>query len=731
MAWAHGQPSRASIFLLLAALQGCGGGVSSPQSVVVISIDTLRADRLGCYGNPAGLTPNLDRLAAGGVLFEDVTAPTPVTLPSHASLFTGRYPTETGVRNNGTFVLPDEEVTLAEALRDEGWETGAVIAAFPLKRRFGLGQGFRIYDEDLEPPAGRPGGGVRVHFLERDARAVTDRAIRVWQGLGEARRLLWVHYFDPHAPYAPPGDYALRHGDDLYDGEVAFTDAEIGRLLRAVEADDPAAVVVVVADHGEGLGDHGEPNHGLFLYQTTLHVPMLVRAPGLLPDGRRVSTPVSLIDVMPTLLGLIDVSPPPGLQGADLGPTVKDDALPERPVYAETYMPRLDYRFSEMRTLRRGPLKYVDAPRPELYDLDTDPGETTNLHGRLAEESDLAAELAELVAGAGVESAARAASPLDAESLEKLRGLGYLAGGSVDLPEGERGRDPKDMVGYFSRHGEANVALTNGRLDEGIAILRELVEQAPENFMIHQQIAAALIAKERYAEAELELEIVVAAAPDYAEGHRLLAETRARQGKIDEAIASFRAAADAAPTVGRPLFALGTLLEGWGRFEPAAEAYREAIDREPSESEYSRRLLELRYARGDLELAIRDLGELAAAHPGAAGLWTTLAVAERRRGEPAAALEHLERALRIEPHRYDALLEVGAIQLGSGRAGVAEVAFRRAIETAGERVEAWLGLASAQTAQGRTGEARNAYERVLRIDPGNRQAQEGLRRIGG
>jgi arylsulfatase A-like enzyme/Tfp pilus assembly protein PilF len=744
----------------LMALVSCGGP-GAPRSLVVISIDTLRADRLGCYGNPDRLTPALDRLAAEGVVFDDATAPTPITLPSHSSMFTGRYPTSTGVRNNGTFVLPDAETTLAEVLAEQGWQTGAVIAAFPLKRRFGLGQGFGIYDDDVEPAGGADSQALRVHFLERDARAVTDRALRVWEGLGDDRRFLWVHYFDPHAPYEPPAPYAQRHGSP-YDGETAYTDAEIGRLLEAVLRDDPAATIAVVSDHGEGLGEHGEFNHGLFLYQATLHVPFILRAPGRLPAGRHVADPVSLVDLMPTLLGTLGLEPPDGVDGADLRPLIDGGAEPEREVYAETWMPRLEYRFSELTALRRGPLKFIDAPRPELFDLGDDPNETNDLAGRHPDEPELAALLAAFVADADAGGAA--SSELDEETAEKLRSLGYLAGGSLDLEPEERGRDPKDMVGYFARHGEANMAFTAGLHDEGVALLRELLREAPENYMIHHQIASGLLAAGRNAEAEAELELLVAAAPGFSTGYRLLAEAQARQGKIDDAIRSYRAAAETAPDMARPLYALGNKLEGWGRFDEAAGAYREAIDREPTEVKYARRLVELSQARGRLDVAVEELADLAGRHPDAAALWSVLGNAEHRRGQPAEALAHLGRALAIEPYRYDTLIEIGEIQLGSGRGDVAEKAFRRAAATAPDRHEAPFGLARALLVQERGDEAvaaletclqlapgfapaytvqgihfersgnaeaaRAAFRQAVRINPGDRQAREGLRRLG-
>ncbi len=675
---------------------GCGGRPAPARSLVLITIDTLRADRLGCYGDPDGLTPNLDRLAGEGVLFEDASTAVPITLPSHATLLTGRYPTATGVLDNGTYALPDDDVTLAESLRDAGWDTAAVIAAFPLKRRFGLDQGFRIYDDAIEPPPGRPQPRMRVNFVERDARAVTDRALEVWRALDAGRRFLWVHYFDPHLPYAAPPPFAGRHASP-YDDEVAFADAEAGRLLEAIRADDPAAVVVVVADHGEALGDHGELNHGLFLYQSTVHVPMIVRAPGRLPAGRRVTAPVSLADVAPTLWALLGVPAPADVDGADLLPLVGGGPPPERPVYAETYLPRLEYRFSELKMLRRGPIKYIDAPRPELYDLVGDPREADDLSARRsADAAAMADRLRGFLAEAAPDAGARARTALDPETEAKLRSLGYLAAGSAPSGSEERGRDPKDMVDYFRRHGEANVAFMENRFDDGIAILRDLASRAPENFMIHHHIGSALLASGRYAEAEAEFRAVLARAPEFSTDYRLLATAQERQGKLEEAAASYRAEAALVPGSGRPYELLGRMMEAWGRFDAAVAAYREAVAREPSEAEFSRRLLEFRLSRGEAGLAVGELSALVERHSDAPELRIALAGAERRAGRPDDALETLSAALELEPYRADALLAVAAIQLENGRADLAAAAYRR----------------------------------VLALDPGNAEAREGLVRAG-
>jgi arylsulfatase A-like enzyme/Tfp pilus assembly protein PilF len=752
--------ARRRLALLAALAAGCLAGCadSAPRSVVLISIDTLRADRLGCYGNPDGLTPNLDRLAAEGVVFTDATAPTPVTLPSHTSLMTGRYPTATGVRNNGTFVVPESEETLAERLKREGWRTGAVVAAYPLVRRYGLDQGFDLYDDRV--PGLSPGTeGLAVHFPERRADEVTDRALAAWNALGAGSRLLWVHYFDPHAPYDPPGERAETQAG-RYDGEVAFADREIGRLLDAVLADDPDAVIAVVSDHGEGLGDHGEKTHGIFVYQSTLHVPLLVRAPGRLPAGRRVGAPVSLVDVAPTLLALAGLSSGKGVEGIDLT-TLLDAEPPDRVVYAESHVPRLEYRFSELRALRRGGLKLIDAPEPELYDLAADPGELRPLDEPALDQELLAdlrgfIEESEALAGDAVSTA------LDAESAAALRSLGYLAAGAPERGDGDRRRDPKMMTDWFLAHDKALGAISAGRFEEGMDALERLREAAPENYLVGFQLAGAALAAGRPERAERELDAVLEQEPTFVAAHHLRAEALRSQGRLDDAVLAHRAAAAASPDPVDALLQLGGMLQQAGRFAPAAGVYREAIGRRPDLDAPARRLLELRQSRGEQAEAAGELRELAQTH-GSAALWSVAASAEQRLGNPEAALGCVERALAADPANPAALLLLGEIRLDTGRAAEAEAAFRRALESRPRSVAAHFGLERALLTQGKTAAAdvliewilaldpsfshaltarglfreqagdpagaASDYARALRIDPNDRRAAEGERRL--
>lgn len=706
----------ATVVLGLLACTGCDRG--KPRDVLLVSLDTFRADRMDAYGGPAGLTPNLGALAAGSVVFLDTTAPTPITLPSHASLLTGRYPTSTGVRNNGTFVLPTEETTLAEILRDRGWGTAAVIAAFPLHARYGLGQGFDRYDDELPEARPEPGRTLPIFFSERRANEVADRALAQWERMAGRPRFLWAHFFDTHAPYDAPELPGRRRPDHPYDAEAAYLDDQLGRLLRGVRASSPDAVVVVVADHGESLGEHGEKTHGVFIYQSTIRVPFVLSAPGLLPGGAVVKDPVSLVDVVPTLLDLLGLPALENVEGTSLLPLVRGGTAPTRPVYAESYLPRLQFRFSELTMLRRGSLKYIDAPAAELYDLATDPSETRDLSAGHPDLRDLAERLAAFRSTADEEASARAVGALDPEAEARLRSLGYASAGTLRTAPGEgRGRDPKTMVEYLRDYDRAVGLTASGRHDEGIEILRSLASQVPENFMTRYQLAAAQLVAGRLAESAEDARAVTEAAPEFWGGHLLLAEIEAQRGEIDEAIRAYRAAAATAPELAEPRFAFGRLLESLGRFDAAGEAYVEALSLEPDDREIAKRLVDLRAGRGDLARAIDELSELTAVHPRAVGLRAVLAEAHRRAGNRDRAEVEATEAIRLSPEDPDALVIGAELRLERGAVPEARALLERALAREPDRVDALLALAAADFAEGRALDAEARLAEILRIQP--------------
>jgi len=344
----------------------------SPFNILLITIDTIRADHLGCYGYQKIKTPHIDQLAKEGVLFEKAFSPIPITLPSHTSILTGTYPTFHGIRNNGTYAVSESAETLSELLKNKGYTTAAFVSSYVLDKRFGLDQGFDVYDDTLSQQ-----GEQKLGDKERQAESVTQAAIRWLKEIKSAKFFLWVHYFDPHEHYQPPPPFCDEYAGRLYDGEIAYTDHWLGELLKTLQQTSLAenTLIVLTGDHGEGLGDHQERTHGIFIYDTTLHIPLIFTCPQLLPKSMRIKSLVRLIDIAPTILAIAGNKPFKDMQGVSLLPLMqgKTNNL-DLILYCESFYPQYSHNWSPLVGLRTEKWKYIEAPMKELYRIDRDPG---------------------------------------------------------------------------------------------------------------------------------------------------------------------------------------------------------------------------------------------------------------------------------------------------------------------------------------------------------------------
>ena len=417
------------------------------HNLLLVTLDTTRPDRLGAYGNKDINTENFDRLAAGGVVFSNALATTSTTLPSHASILTGLYPHRHEARVNSRHPLPSSVETLAEILKTEGYRTAAFVSAFVLDAKFGLAQGFDHYDAETH------GRGLIASYSERSAVKTTNAAIAWLERNRKRPYFLWVHYYDPHAPYRPPRQFE-EGTSNLYDAEIASTDYQLGRLLAAVEGEKRGraneTLVIATADHGEGLGEHGEYTHGLLVQEATIRVPLVVYATKGLPKGVQVATRVSQVDLVPTIVSLLGAAPPPDLDGIDLTAGVDAD----RAILSESVYGHAHWGWAPISAIYQDRWKYVDSPHPELYDLETDPLEEANL---IADYPDKAAALAaELRERRGSEAAQMPASSVefDPDEIAKLRALGYVAGGPAPGNLPTDGPDPKTMLPLLQEVGE-------------------------------------------------------------------------------------------------------------------------------------------------------------------------------------------------------------------------------------------------------------------------------------
>ena len=558
--------------------------------LVLITIDTLRADHLGCYGYRQIETPNLDALAASGSRFSQAYTPVPITLPAHTAIMTGRYPMGTGVHDFSGNKLPRDTATLATVLSGKGYETAAFVSAAVLDSRFGLNTGFDEYYDHFDFSRLDESN---LDLIERPGDQTVDRALEWLRQRNRAANpqkpfFLWVHLYDPHFPYNPPEPYATRYHDRPYDGEIAFADAQAGRLLAYLRDQRrfDSAVVVVAGDHGEGLGEHGETNHGFFIYNSTLHVPLIVRIPGLTPG--LVQSDASLIDVMPTVLDALKIGIPAGVQGRSLMGDMQRRSSPGEPpreLYAETYLPLLHFRWSNLRGIQVQGLKYIDAPRPELYDLHADPGELKDLIGqRPAVARELHAKLLSLVsrntpaAGRGPEEVLT-----DPILLARLRSLGYLAtgAGAFTDPQGKALPDPKDRVQVYELFSEAMSDGQHGRYRESLQKLAEADKTEPHSLPIHYLMALDYYRLKDFSSAEAQFKSAIDLDPNFALATYYLGLTQVELGDRDTAAASLQRALQLDPTNFSAAFDLGALFLKMNRVDEAISGFRRATEINP------------------------------------------------------------------------------------------------------------------------------------------------------
>lgn len=695
------------------AAAGCGpgapaetpAGLAAPRpNLLLVTLDTTRADRLGCYGARDASTPNLDRIAREGVLAERAVAVAPITLPSHASILTSLFPPRHGVRDNSDFRLPEAVTTLAEHLKGHGYRTAAAVGSYMLSSVFGVAQGFDRYDEPrpFAADAGPRGVGVRFReILERPASEVTDAAFSALAGAGERPFFLWTHYFDPHADYRPPPPYAERFQARPYDGEIAYTDAEVGRLLGALGKQGllDSTLVVVTADHGESLGEHGELTHGLFVYQATLRVPLLMRWPGVLPAGRRLAAAVSVADIAPTVLELMGLPPLPDAQGQSFAAAARGG--PEReqgPVYAESLLPERAYGWCRLVSIERSSLKLIEAPEPELYDLAADPNETRNLaSARPADAADLSKRLREMLEAFGVEETS-APMPLDEEQRARLRSLGYLPSPRRTRTGASR-PDPKRLVSIHNQLLEAQERIAAGELGRAAELVSRVLRADPGNPTALDLDGTLAFSAGRGREGLERLQAAARAAPGSHRTLRNLANGLHVAGRLEEAARAYREAIAIVPGDPEDHYGLANVLLAMKDHAGAIAEYREAIrlglDVPPVRAALGSALA----AAGDPEGAERELRAAVARDGKLAGAWNQLGLLAERAGRLDEAREHYRRALEADPDHVDALFNhakaaLRAGDLAAAREGVRRLLARRPDHPVGRYLDAEVCLAS-------------------------------------
>ena len=638
-------------------------GVSRARlNLLLVTLDTTRADRMGAYGNREIETPTFDRLAREGVLFDQAVSVAPLTLPVHSSMMTGKFPPEHGVRDNGGFFLGPEQLTLAEILKSKGYRTGAFIGAYVLDSKWGINQGFDTYFDKFDLSENR---AISLAAIQRPGNEVVDQALPWIEQAKDAPFFAWVHLYDAHSPYKPPEPFATKYKAHPYNGEIAFADSQVGRVIAKLQQLGlyDRTVIMVMGDHGESLGDHGEAAHGFFIYNSTMHVPFAIRAPFSLTGHREVADPVRSVDVMPTALDLLGIAPPGGISGVSVAPLMTG-ARPELGLdaYSEAIYPLYHYGWSDLRSLRSGRFRVIDAPRPELYDEDRDPRETTNLYAERRQLADrMITQLRTLEASFHRTDSAIPNASVDPEARQRLAALGYVGSFVATDTESRTGRaDPKDKIGIFNKLGEATEltkeAGADGRPPFGdiVRLLNQILRDDPEvidawfmmgtQYMQHDEPEKAV----EYFKKTLELK------PDYDLAVFNLAQTYRRMGNDEAALAGFEHYLTLDPKDPFVQYQMGEIWLDRGDIPKAESLFRKALEMDPQVVAAKNALGVIALQRGDPATAERLIREALATKPNLRLAHFNLGLIAEQRGDlPGAEREYFEE-LKAHPDNYKA-----------------------------------------------------------------------------
>jgi choline-sulfatase len=654
------------------------------RSLLFITIDTLRADHVGAYGARNVATPNLDRIAREGAIARHAEVQVPLTRPSHISIFTGRYPAEHGIRDNVAPTLRGDVPVLAETLKAAGLSTAGFVSSIVLARPAGLERGFDLFSDRFDI------GEDDARFLntiQRRGDVATGEAIEWIRKHAAERFFAWVHLYDPHDPYEPPGRYATQYADRPYDGEVAWSDELVGRLLTALSDAGliDSTLVIVTSDHGEGLGDHGEAVHGYFIYETTLHVPLVVRGPGV-KAGIVIEPVTRSVDLFPTVLDMLGLKERASqTSGRSLAPALRGEAFGDEPSFAESLVPLVHYGWSDLRSVRDGRWKYILAPNAELYDLDRDPGERANLVDREPSraramraglEQRLRGELASAKSGP-------ASAAVPADLLEKLGALGYVsAGGPSDTKSA--GADPKDKLEEYktlnTEMRQGLIALREQRPEVAASHFGELRRRGVDSFEVHYYLGRALTGLKRFKDALAEYEKSAEKLPSYGPAYIAIVDSRIALDDLTGALAAARRGETAVPREPRLIEREAAILRRSGDLAGAASAQEKVVAMAPNDALAKVRLGEIYRDAGRVDDAARLLREAVALDPDTSSYWNSLGMVLGGAGR----LEEAEHAF-AEAAKRDADNPQYAYNRGIalerlGRAKEAEPLFRRAAD---------------------------------------------------
>lgn len=703
-------------------------------NLVVITLDTTRADRLGAYGYQDAGTPSFDALARDGVLFDHASTTAPITLPAHSSLFTGRFPPQHGVRDNGGYFLSDKEQTLAEALKAMGYATGGFIAAYVLDSKWGIAQGFDTYVDDFDLSKYKV---FSMGAIQRPGNEVVDHALP-WIDQQRGKPFFaWLHLYDAHTPYNPPEPFKSRYPANPYQGEIAFADSQIGRVVQFLRDRDlfERTVIVVIGDHGESLNDHGEEGHGFFVYESVVHVPMVVRAPYSAMKNRHVTDSVRAVDVMPTVLDLLGVPKPSGavIDGVSLT-KLMTGARPDMGLeaYAEAVYPLHHFGWSDLRALRQGRYKLIAAPRPELYDLQDDPKETTNLFAsRKALGDRMLGRLAEMEAHFKTSAQPRSnAVEIDPDAKARLAALGYVGSFVASVADdGSRAglADPKDKVHLFNRITQAReLGKDVSELPAAMAMLEGVLKEDPKVIDAWFTLGNMAGRRGRQEEAIGYFKRALALKPDDEEAVINMAHAYRKMGRDDDALVGYRRFLELDPKSAQVHYEIAQIMIDRAEYAAAATELQAALDIEPKMAAARNALGVVALNQGDLPSAETQIRQALALKPDVRLAHFNLALLAEKRGDAATAQAEYGRELELHPNNFKAAFNLAKLYEALRRPAEQEAAYRKAIEVNPEFGEGYFYLAKLLLDQGRAfDEAVTLAKKGLEVAPKSAYAPLG------
>lgn len=643
-------------------------------NVLVITVDTTRADHLQPYGYKGIRTPNLESLAKRGILFRQCATTSPLTLPSHCSIMTGTYPTYHGVRINGNTAMSMEHLTMAEAFADNGYQTGAFIGAFVLDGRWGLNQGFRHYDDQFDLTKFKK---LDLGLVQRPGNQVVDAALTWLDDQKDKPFFAWLHLYDPHTPYSPPepyrSEYASNNRVGLYDAEIAFMDSQIGRCLEWLKKNrlTERTIVAVIGDHGEGLGDHGEMTHGYFIYDYAVHVPFILSTPVAEMNGIQISSQVRTIDLYPTLLQASGIPIPKQVQGTSLLPLIERRGAGGQPLfaYSESMAPSIQYGWSPLLSLRTPKYKYIDAPRPEFYDLENDPGEKTDIreeHTKVTAEFDQA--LKKVVAETGAGAPEANVANLDSETVERLAALGYIGSAVVARPASGTHVlvDPKDRLPVHEAIQKAGELGNNDQHAEAAGVLEKILRDDPENPQARLLLAGSYVELKRTNEASSLLHALLKEDPVNIRALVSLANILQDEGKSSEVIPLCKSVLDVDERNTQALAMMGQAYMDMDSFKDALPWLQKAVEVQPKLSQNQLNLAACLVGVKRYEEAERTLRGIIKDHPKFPLAHYHLGLLYEEQGKLAEASAEYETEIGNYTNTFVARFNLGRIQLRLG-----------------------------------------------------------------